>query len=224
MKALSVVQKAGKLISSGEKTLEIRKWKLDELPLVNLAIVQNKRRLTKEDPIDPNGSVVAVVDVTHIRKWTPEDAEETCSEWEEGWLAWELKNVRKVTSPLAAPAKRKIYEIECNLEDLLIVESGEQNLANPRPRASAAVLRNEGTEILMVKHLQRDGSSYWQLPGGGLSKNESLAEAAARELTEETGLMGNVLRELFTIPYKHGLSTTCACLQDILLVIYDPLN
>ena len=90
------------------------------MPLENLAIVQNKRRLTKDDPIDLNGSVIAVVDVTHIRKWTSKDAEEACSEWEEGWLAWELKNVRKVTHPVAAPAKRKIYNIECDLEDLSV--------------------------------------------------------------------------------------------------------
>ncbi len=118
MKALSVVEQAGKLISSGEKTLEIRKWKPNELPLKDLAIVQNKKRLTKADPVDPEGRVVAIVDVNHIRPWTFKEAEAACSEWEKGWLAWELKNIRKVIIPIKAPAKRKIYNIENNIEDL----------------------------------------------------------------------------------------------------------
>lgn len=67
---------------------------------------------------------------------------------------------------------------------------------------------NDHRKILMVRHLRRDGSTYWQLPGGGLLPGESHEEAVLRELREETGLDGTVKRELFTIPYKYGLSTT----------------
>jgi hypothetical protein len=90
MKALSLVEGAGELIASGEKTLEIRRWKPEELPLRDLAIVENGRRLTRDEPFDPDGRVVAVVDVTGVRAWRPEDAEAAQSTWEEGWLAWEL--------------------------------------------------------------------------------------------------------------------------------------
>ena len=77
-----------------------------------------------------------------------------------------------------------------------------------RPRASAAVLRDAGREVLLVKHRRRDGSEFWQLPGGGMLPNERPEEAVLRELREETGLVGRIVRFLFTIPYKYGTSTT----------------
>ncbi|MBK1880619.1 NUDIX hydrolase [Pelagicoccus mobilis] len=80
--------------------------------------------------------------------------------------------------------------------------------ANTRPRVSAAVIRNNKLETLMVQHKRKDGTEYWQFPGGGLEKGESPDQAVLRELKEETGLDGKIVRELFTIPYKHGLSTT----------------
>jgi len=47
-----------------------------------------------------------------------------------------------------------------------------------------------------------------QLPGGGLQGDESAEEGALRELLEETGLHGRVVRWLFSIPYRLGSSTT----------------
>ena len=75
-----------------------------------------------------------------------------------------------------------------------------------RPRASAAVLR--GDDVLMVQHQRADGTTYWQLPGGGVHVGEGLAETVLRELREETGLDGKVVRKLFTLPYSYGTSTT----------------
>lgn len=121
MKALSVVEKAGKLISTGTKTLEIRSWEADGLPLLDLAIVQNSRRLTKDDPVDADGQIVAVVNVRKIRKWKKEDAEASCSIWEDGWLAWELANIRQVIDGPKIPAKRRIYEIRTDLSDLKLL-------------------------------------------------------------------------------------------------------
>ncbi|GAB3599155.1 NUDIX domain-containing protein [Microbacterium tumbae] len=42
----------------------------------------------------------------------------------------------------------------------------------------------------------RDGVSYAVLPGGGVEPGESAEDACLRELAEETGLRGRILRPL----------------------------
>ncbi|WP_329565369.1 NUDIX hydrolase [Kitasatospora sp. NBC_01266] len=58
---------------------------------------------------------------------------------------------------------------------------------NPPPRRIGAVvlLRTSTGSVLLVKPTYREG---WQLPGGGAHQGEQIADAAARELKEETGL------------------------------------
>jgi len=77
-----------------------------------------------------------------------------------------------------------------------------------RPRVSASVLRADRREVLMVQHRRPNGTTYWQFPGGGIEADEHPETAVLRELAEETGLAGRVVRQLFVIPYKYGLSTT----------------
>ncbi|SRR5260370_110146 len=77
-----------------------------------------------------------------------------------------------------------------------------------RPRAAAAVLRAEGEEILLVKHRWRDGTTSWILPGGALLPGEKPEEAVLRELDEETGLKGKLVRFLCTMAYELGTSAT----------------
>lgn len=112
-KALSVVSPAGDLICSGKKTLEIRKWKPDILPLLNLIIVQNNVFLTKDNPVDQNGKAIAMVDIYSIKDWKLEDLNSACGNYfENGWLAWEISNVRLLNYSIIIPAKLKIYNIE----------------------------------------------------------------------------------------------------------------
>jgi 8-oxo-dGTP pyrophosphatase MutT (NUDIX family) len=90
-----------------------------------------------------------------------------------------------------------------------------------RPRAAAAVLRNDNQEILMVKHRWHDGSTSWILPGGALLPQEKPEEAAVRELEEETGLKGRALRFLFTLPYELQSPPGAIGMSTVFLVEVD---
>ena len=72
-----------------------------------------------------------------------------------------------------------------------------------RPRGCAAIINNG--RILMVYH-QSAAESYWTLPGGGVSSNETLEQAIMREVKEETGLDVEIGQLLFTENYEFGLS------------------
>jgi ADP-ribose pyrophosphatase YjhB (NUDIX family) len=57
-------------------------------------------------------------------------------------------------------------------------------------RAQCVVQR--GNRLLMAQH-QRNGETWWVLPGGGVEAGESPAEAALRELHEECGIEGTIV-------------------------------
>ncbi|MEG0488679.1 MAG: ASCH domain-containing protein, partial [Acinetobacter sp.] len=46
--ALSIVAPAGQWVSEGKKTLEIRSWQPESLPLKDLLIVENKNYLIQD--------------------------------------------------------------------------------------------------------------------------------------------------------------------------------
>lgn len=62
-----------------------------------------------------------------------------------------------------------------------------------RARAVAVVV--DGGDVLVIAR-SKNGEDYLVLPGGGIHQGESPAEGCLRELREETGLRGEVIRDL----------------------------
>ena len=56
-----------------------------------------------------------------------------------------------------------------------------------RPRIRVAGIVQRDDAILMVRH-EKNGSSYWLLPGGGVDRGETLHKALQREFKEEVTL------------------------------------
>jgi 8-oxo-dGTP pyrophosphatase MutT (NUDIX family) len=58
----------------------------------------------------------------------------------------------------------------------------------PKWRPTARIFVVDPQErVLLFSSADPDGSTWWYTPGGGIHRGETLASAAMRELTEETG-------------------------------------
>lgn len=120
--ALSIVEPGGTNIRSGQKIIEVRKWKPNTLPLRDLVIVENSTHLSSDDiSHDSKGKAVAIVDILSVSEWKEEELEDACGcYWEDGWLGWKISNVRPITYDHPVDAKLRIYQIELpdNIENL----------------------------------------------------------------------------------------------------------
>ena len=56
------------------------------------------------------------------------------------------------------------------------------------PKIIASALVEKEGKFLLVKEVLENGKEYWIVPGGGVEFGETLAEAARREIKEETNL------------------------------------
>ena len=60
-------------------------------------------------------------------------------------------------------------------------------------------IQNESLKVLLIKRKYEPFKDWWAIPGGFVQLNESLDDAAKRELVEETGVKDVYLEQLYTI-------------------------
>jgi 8-oxo-dGTP diphosphatase len=88
--------------------------------------------------------------------------------------------------------KSRLKKIE-GRERVVCFECGWVHYENPLPSA-AALVRNERGEVLLVKRGVEPGRGKWALPSGFIEIDETPEKACLRELEEETGLKGEIMR------------------------------
>lgn len=76
----------------------------------------------------------------------------------------------------------------------------------PRPAVGTVVHDPTRGVLLLWRHRFITDTWGWELPAGGVDPGESLADAAAREVLEETGWRPGPLREQLTWHPSNGLS------------------
>ena len=82
-------------------------------------------------------------------------------------------------------------------------ECGTVHYDNPRP--AVTVIAVENGNLLLVKRAVPPALGEWCLPGGFMELRESAAEAAYRELKEETGLSAGNMSLLGICPFPGGI-------------------
>jgi 8-oxo-dGTP pyrophosphatase MutT (NUDIX family) len=84
--------------------------------------------------------------------------------------------------------------------------TGDETVATSVTHAGGVVFRRDGPSVLYLLATAK-GTDEWVLPKGHVEPGESLAEAALREVKEETGVvarvLGRILRDL-TVTVREG--------------------
>ncbi|OEY92582.1 RNA-binding protein [Acinetobacter proteolyticus] len=113
--ALSIVAPNAERIAKKIKTLEVRSWRPETLPLKDVVIVENQNFLL-QDGDEEFGLAVALVDIETVHAWRVDEVDAACATyWAEGYLAWVICNIRPIDPPIQVIAKRKLYLLELDI-------------------------------------------------------------------------------------------------------------
>jgi 8-oxo-dGTP pyrophosphatase MutT (NUDIX family) len=100
-------------------------------------------------------------------------------------------------------------------------------------RRSSRALLVDGEHVLLAEHRTHAGPSVWVGPGGGVEGNESLHDALAREVWEETGLRIEVTHRpqlvwVQTVPIEemraHGFAGVINHFFLLTVATFDPVS
>jgi 8-oxo-dGTP diphosphatase len=104
----------------------------------------------------------------------------------------------------------------------------ENDFSKPVPVARLIVLDNSGRVLILRRAAGTTAEGDWCLPGGKIDYGDTVEQAAARELEEETSLHATSLRFLFyqdslpPAPGKmHCINLYLECLVEGKLVLND---
>jgi ADP-ribose pyrophosphatase YjhB (NUDIX family) len=71
-------------------------------------------------------------------------------------------------------------------------EAARPEIEAPRPTVAVGAFVLDGDRVLVIRRGRPPGEGLWSVPGGRLEPGETLAQAVAREVREETGLVVEV--------------------------------
>ncbi|MFH1645488.1 MAG: NUDIX hydrolase [Candidatus Omnitrophota bacterium] len=86
----------------------------------------------------------------------------------------------------------------------ICVRCGWINYKNPLP-VTVALAVNSEKKILIAKRAHAPGLNRWAFPGGFVENGESAEAGCLRELREETGIRGKIIRLLGVYPQQSEL-------------------
>lgn len=126
--------------------------------------------------------------------------------------------------------EQTVYEnpwLTVNMADVELPDGRhlEHTVIREKPVALCVALNDHAQVLLLYRHRFIPDTWGWEVPGGGVNNGETLEQAAARELLEETGWKATgEIRHLVTVEPANGISdaTYHLCWTDQAEQVGDP--